>query len=82
MKVEIKETHNKLIYSKKEFVQRVVLIAIICETFKRLAHFVPEWQKVIQPQRLNHFVLGLKSMEIVPNDSYWFKTPYNLTFSI
>ena len=57
MKVEIKDRHNTLIHFKS-MVQKVVLIATICESLTWLAHFVPKWHQLIQPRHLNHFVHG------------------------
>ena len=50
--------------------------------FTWLSHFIPKWHQLIQSHPPNHFVRGQKKGQNVPNDSYWFKTPYELTFPI
>ena len=62
--------------------QKVVSKATIGESFTWLAHFIWKWHQLIQPHPLNHFVHKQKWMQNVPNDSYWFKTSYRLTFAI
>ena len=76
MRAQIKDRHKTLNYFKS------VLIATTCESFTWLAYSIPKCHQLNQPHPLNHFVHGQIYAQNIPTDSYWFETPYKLTFPI